>query len=196
MARSIESKLRSQKGQSLIELTLIAPLMILLAYGAIEVGSVISTHLTMTHTSREGANLASRGTTPTQNLDAIIAASSTTFRSSNQANWKIIYSKLVWDKTIPCPNPPTTPCTYRITRPGVQKDHTRGLLVKNSKLSTNGAVNDIVTIPGIDGVKAGQTFHVIEVFFNYAPSIITFVGRGINTDFYDRTIFTNVSGSV
>lgn len=191
MARSIESKLRSQKGQSLIELTLIAPLMILLAYGAIEVGSVISTHLTMTHTSREGANLASRGTTPTQTLDAIIAASSTTFRSSNQANWKIIYSKLVWDKTIPCPNPPTTPCTYRIN-----SQTTRGLLVKDSKLSTNGAVNDIVTIPGIDGVKAGQTFHVIEVFFNYAPSIITFVGRGINTDFYDRTIFTNVSGSV
>jgi hypothetical protein len=191
MARSIESKLRSQKGQSLIELTLLAPLMIFLTYGAIEVGSVISTHLTMTHTSREGANLASRGTTANQTLDAIVAASSDTFRSSNQANWKIIYSKLVQDTTIPCPNPPTTPCTYRIN-----SQITRGLLVKNSKLSTNGAINDIVAIPGIDGVKEGQTFHVIEVFFNYAPSIITYVGRGINTDFYDRTIFTNVSGSV
>ena len=193
MARSIKLKLHSQKGQSLIELSLIAPLMIFLAYGAIEVGSVISTYLTMTHTSREGANLASRGTTATQTLDAIVAASSNTFRSSNGANWKIIYSKLVQDTTIPCPNPPTTPCTYRINS---QQFHPVGLLVKNSKLSTNGAVNDIVTIPGINGVKAGQTFHVIEVFINYAPSIVTFVGRGINTDFYDRTIFTNVSGSV
>lgn len=191
MARLIESKLRCRKGQSLIELTLIAPLMIFLAYGAIEVGSVISTYLTMSHTSREGANLASRGTTPTQTLDAIVAASSTTFRSSNQANWKIIYSKLVQDTTIPCPDPPNTPCTYRI-----DSQMPRGLLVKNSKLSANGAVNDIVTIPGINGVKAGQTFHVIEVFFDYAPSIVTFVGKGINTDFYDRTIFTNVSGSV
>ena len=71
MARSLKSALRSQKGQSLIELSLIAPLMIFLAYGAIEVGQVISTHLTMTHTSREGANLVSRGTTANDALDAI-----------------------------------------------------------------------------------------------------------------------------
>ncbi len=56
--------LRSKKGQSLIELMLIAPLMMALAYGALEVGSVISTYLTMSHTTREGASLASRGTPP------------------------------------------------------------------------------------------------------------------------------------
>lgn len=191
MTNSLRSKLRSQQGQSLIELSLIAPLMVFLAYGAIEVGSVISTHLTMTHTTREGANLASRGTTPDDALNAIVAASSNTFKSTNQANWKIIYSKLEQDTTIPCPNPPTTPCTYRI-----DSQITRGLLVKNSKISATGAVNEIVTIPGINGVNAGQTFHVIEVFYNYAPSIVTYVGKGINTDFYDRTVFTNVSGSV
>ncbi len=191
MARSLNSALRSQRGQSLIELTFIAPLMVVLAYGAIEVGSVISTYLTMTHTSREGANLVSRGTTASQALDAIVAASSNTFLSTNQANWKIIYSKLVQDTAFPCPNPPTTPCTYRI-----DSQTTRGTLTKNSKLSVTGAVNEVVSIPGIDGVRAGQTFHVIEVFYNYAPYIITYVGKGINTDFYDRTIFTNVSGSV
>ncbi len=74
--------------------------------------------------------------------------------------------------------------------------HLAGLLVKNSKLSATGAVNEIVTIPGIGGVIAGQTFHVIEVYYNYLPYIVTYVGKGINTDFYDRTIFTNVSGSV
>ena len=195
MARSLKSALRSQKGQSLIELSLIAPLMIFLAYGAIEVGQVISTHLTMTHTSREGANLVSRGTTASDALDAIIAASSNTFKVSNEANWKIIYSKVVQDTTVPCPNPPTTPCTYRIDS-GPNGRFTRGLLVKNSKLSATGAVNEIVTIPGINGVIAGQTFHVIEVYYNYLPYIVTYVGKGINTDFYDRTIFTNVSGSV
>ena len=61
--------LRSTKGQSLIELMLIAPLMMALAYGALEVGSVISTYLTMSHTTREGANLASRGTPPRSALD-------------------------------------------------------------------------------------------------------------------------------
>lgn len=191
MMQSLRSRLGSQKGQSLIELSLIAPLMIFLAYGAIEVGQVISTHLTMTHTSREGANLVSRGTLADDALTAIIASASDTFKTSNQANWKIIYSKVTQDITIPCPNPPTTPCTYRIN-----SQLTRGLLVKNSKLSSTGAVNEIVTIPGISGVIAGQTFQVIEVYYNYLPYIVTYVGRGINTDFYDRTIFTNVSGSV
>ena len=192
MMQSLRSRLGSQKGQSLIELSLIAPLMIFLAYGAIEVGQVISTHLTMTHTSREGANLVSRGTPANDALNAIIASASDTFKTSNQANWKIIYSKVTQDLTVPCPNPPTTPCTYRIE----SQISDKGLLVKNSKLSATGAVNEIVTIPGINGVIAGQTFHVIEVFYNYAPYIVTYVGRGINTDFYDRTIFTNVSGSV
>ena len=197
MARSLKSTLRSQKGQSLIELSLIAPLMIFLAYGAIEVGQVISTHLTMTHTSREGANLVSRGTPAAQALAAIVASSSNTFKSTNGANWRIIYSKIVQDTgpgVPPCPNPPTTPCTYKIES---QSFAVNGVLAKDSKLSsTGGHVNDVVNIPGINGVIAGQTFHVIEVFYNYAPYIVTYVGKGINTDFYDRTIFTNVSGSV
>jgi hypothetical protein len=50
-------------------------------------------------------------------------------------------------------------------------------------------------LPGIQNVKDSQTFHVFEVFYDYAPSRITFVGRAINTDFYDRTIFTDVSGN-
>jgi hypothetical protein len=191
MRNSLKRKFDSQSGQSLIELTFIAPLMIMLAFGAIEVGSVISTYLTLTHTSREGANLTSRGTPAGQALDAVIAASSNTLRSTNQAHWRVIYSRVVQDTTVPCPDPPTTPCVYRIGSQIV-----RGNLVKQSKLSGTGSVNSIVNISGINGVKAGQTFHALEVFFNYNPYIITFIGRGIATDFYDRTIFTNVSGTL
>jgi hypothetical protein len=191
MANWMKQKIESQDGQSLIELTFIAPLMIILAFGAIEVGSVISTYLTLTHTTREAANLTSRGTAPNMALDAVTAASSNLLATGNQTNWKIIYSKLVQDPSFPCPNPPTTPCTYRI-----ESQIVRGNLVKQSKLSTTGSVNEIVTVSGISGVKAGQTFHSIEVFFNYAPYIITFIGKEITTDFYDRTIFTNVSGSL
>jgi hypothetical protein len=128
---------------------------------------------------------------PNQALDAIITASSNTFTSTNQNNWRIIYSKLTQDPAVPCPNPPTTPCTYRI-----ESQIIRGNLVKNSKLSTTGAVGEVVTISGIQGAKGGQTFHAIEVFFNYSPYIVTYIGKSIPTDFYERTIFTNVSGSV
>jgi hypothetical protein len=192
MATWLRRNLKSQNGQSLIELTFIAPLMIALTFGAIEVGSIISTYLTLTHTTREGANLTSRGETPSQTLDAIIAASSSTLRSNNQAHWKLIYSRLVQDKTVPCPDPPTTPCVYRIESQIVRG----GLVGKPSKLSGNGSVNSRVTVPGINSVRAGQTFHALEVFYNYNPYIVTFIGRGLPTDFYDRTIFTNVTGTV
>jgi hypothetical protein len=165
--------------------------MIALAYGAIEVGSIVSAYLTITHTTREGANLTSRGTQPNPALDSIVAASSNTFRTSNQSHWRIIYSKVVQDTSVPCPNAPTTPCVYRIDSQIV-----RGTLAKSSKLSATGAVNEVVNIPGIDGVKAGQTFHSVEVYFDYAPYISTFIGHSLSTDFYERSIFTNTSGQL
>ena len=93
--------LRSKKGQSLIELMLIAPLMMALAYGALEVGSVISTYLTMSHTTREGASLASRGTPPDQALAAIVAAAAPTLSTANQTQWRIIYSRIIQDPLNP-----------------------------------------------------------------------------------------------
>jgi TadE-like protein len=193
MATSIVRIIRSKKGQSLIELSFIAPLMVLLAYGAVEVGSVISTHLTLTHTTREGANLVSRGTVPDVALDAVIAAAAPTIRLTNQTQWRIIYSKIVQDPGTPCP---PEPCKYIIDNVDPNGQIIRGTLNKQSKLGPpNGTQIPQSVLPGIQNVKANQTFHVFEVFYDYAPSIITFVGKGINTDFYDRTIFTNVSGN-
>jgi hypothetical protein len=69
-------------------------------------------------------------------------------------------------------------------------------LNKQSKLGPpNGTPITQSALPGIQNVKDSQTFHVFEVFYDYAPNIITFVGKGISTDFYDRTIFTDVSGT-
>jgi hypothetical protein len=191
---------RNNRGQALIELTFIAPLLIILAFGAIEVGSVISTYLTLTHLTREGANLASRGgSVPIDRsganndiLDAIITASAPTLATANQAHWRVIYSKLVQDPGSPCP---PRPCKYIVdTRPGGR--FTRGTLNQQSKLgSVNGVPIPYAVLPGLEDVEPGQTFHVFEVFYNYAPYIVTFIGRGIRTDLYDRTVFTNVSGS-
>ncbi len=186
----INRALHSQKGQSLIELSFIVPLMVLLAYGAIEVGSVISTYLTITHTSREGANLASRGTPPNDALDAIIAAAAPRIRNDNLSQWRIIYSRIIQDPDIACP---PKPCVYIVDDVNANGQIIQGTLNKLSKLGTPGT--HISALPGIDDVNPGQTFHAFEVFYDYAPSIITYIGKGINTDFYDRPIFTNVSGS-
>ena len=203
MAGLFKRRLCQQRGQALIELTLIVPLMVLLAFGAIEVGSVISTYLTLTHTTREGANLASRGggmpvdlnganyNTPDDVLDTIISAASPTLSAANAAQWRVIYSRVVRDN-IPCP---PSPCNY-IVATTASGQISRGNLNKQSKLGTpTGTAISQSILPGIENVTDNQTFHVFEIFYDYAPNIITFVGKGINTDFYDRTIFTDVSGT-
>jgi hypothetical protein len=181
---SIRNIGRSKKGQALVELTLLSPLLLLLAYGSIEVGNVISTYITLTHTTREGANLTSRGTDPNVALDAIIAAAAPTIRNDNTAHWNIIYSKVVQDPAVPCPQ---APCVYKIS-----SQIERGSMGQSSKL---GSVNQTVTLSGINSVGPGQTFHVIEVFYDYHSAILTFVGNQMDATIYDRTIFTNV-GSV
>jgi Flp pilus assembly protein TadG len=204
MAASEVRILRNQKGQSLIELSLIVPLMVLLAYGAVEVGSVISTYLTLTHTTREAANLASRGggmpidlnganyNAPNDVLDTVISAAAPTLTGTNQAQWRVIYSKVVRNETACNPG---DPCEYIVDQDADGR-FVRGNLNKQSKLGPqNGTPIPQSVLPGIQNVKDSQTFHVFEIFYDYSPNIITFVGKGINTDFYDRTIFTDVSGN-
>jgi hypothetical protein len=177
----------SERGQSLVELTLMVPLMILLVYGVVEVGSVISTYLTITHTTREGANLTARGTPPNVALDAIIAAAAPTIRNDNPEQWRVIYSRLIQQPNTPC----SPSCIYIIDPDPVNPGQIiRGNFGQTSQL---GNIGDTVTIPGVQDVAAGQTFHAIEVYYDYGPSVITFVGNNINQTFYERSIFTNVS---
>ena len=179
---SLKKLIRSKKGQSLIELTLLFPLMLLMVYGVVEVGQIISTYLTLTHTTREGANLTSRGTTPEVALQAIIDAAAPTIRDDNLSQWRIIYTEIVQSPGIPC----TPACTYEIS-----DQKTRGNMAESSKI---GVVGNPVTIPGVENVGPGQTFKAIEVYYDYGPNVITFIGNNIDKTFYDRTIFTKVDG--
>jgi TadE-like protein len=183
--KPIQKTLRATKGQALVELTVMFPLMLALLYGAVEVGSVISDYLVITHTTREGANLASRGTLPNTALDAIITAAYPTLRSDNLGQYKVIYSKISQNLAIPCP---PKPCVYR-----VESQIIRGSFGQDSKI---GAVNQTINLPGTTDIDPLQVFHAIEVFYDYTPNVMTYVGsRLINKTFYERTIFTNVSNS-
>jgi hypothetical protein len=157
--------------------------MLLMVYGVVEVGQIISTYLTLTHTSREGANLTSRGTSPDTALDAIISAATPTIGDGNLAQWRIIYSEIVQAPGIPCP---PTPCTYEISDQII-----RGNLGQGSQIGVEG---ETVTIPGVENVGPGQIFKAIEVFYDYGPNVMTFIGNNIEKIFYDRTIFTKVDG--
>jgi TadE-like protein len=187
---STKQFIHSKKGQSLIELTFITPLMLLLVFGVVEVGSIISTYLTLTHTTREGANLTSRGTDPDDALTAIIAAGAPTIDNSNLTQWRVIYTRI---GPAPAPAAPcvAAPCTYV-----VEQQITQGSLGQISQIAPGGDGSTVTqtSLPGIETVGPNQKFHAIEVYYDYSPNVITFVGNGINKIFYDRTIFTNVSG--
>jgi hypothetical protein len=174
---------RSKKGQVLFELTFIVPIMLALVYGAVEIGQMISAYLTITHTTREGANLTSRGTLPNTALDAVIGAAAPIIRSNNLSQWRVIYSKITQQPGIPCP---PKPCHYR-----VESQILRGNWSQTSRIGLpNGS--DII-IPGLQDVDPGQTFHAMEVFLDYTPNVVTYIGtQFMDKNFYERTIFTNV----
>jgi len=165
--------------------------MLLLVFGVVEVGSVISTYLTITHTTREGANLTSRGTNPNIALAAIKDAAAPTIRDDNLAQWRIIYSRIKQATGTSC-NPS---CTYVIDPDPQNPGNIPGQIPLGNfnQPSQLGNIGDTVTIPGIQDVGPGQTFHAIEVYYDYGPSAITFIGNNINQTFYERSIFTNVS---
>ncbi len=182
---AIQKTLRTSKGQALVELTVMFPLMLALLYGAIEVGSVISDYLVITHTTREGADLISRGTNPTTALNAVITAANPTLRSDNLGQYKVIYSKISQNPLIPCP---PKPCVYR-----VESQIIIGTFGQSSKI---GAVNQNIDLPGTADIDPGQIFHAVEVYYDYTPNVMTYVGsRLINKTFYERSIFTNVTNS-
>jgi TadE-like protein len=186
---STTQTLRSIKGQALVELTLVVPLMLLLVFGVVEIGSVISTYLTLTHTTREGANLTSRGTDPDDALDAIIAAANPTITTTNQNPWRVIYTRIGPEPGVPCLAPP---CNYI-----AEEQIVRGNLGQTSQVAPGGAGATVLNsvLPSLDNVAPNQKFHAIEVYYDYGPNVITFIGNNINKIFYDRTIFTNVSGT-
>jgi hypothetical protein len=67
-------------------------------------------------------------------------------------------------------------------------------MAESSKIGPLGATVTPANLPGIGSVGPGQTFKVIEVYYDYGPNVITFIGNNIDKTFYDRTIFTKVDG--
>jgi hypothetical protein len=182
---SVTGIVGSRRGQSLVELTLSIPLLLVLLLGGIEFSNIINNYLVLTHLTREGANLTSRGTDPELALDAIIAGANSVIRTGATDQGKVLYVEIVQDPVIPCP---PTPCVYV-----VNQKRTRGALGESSKIGSVGAK---VQLTGIDNVGPGQTFHAIEVFYDYGPSRLTPIENLIGSlgkIFYERTIFTDVS---
>jgi Flp pilus assembly protein TadG len=177
----LKNRLASSSGQSLVELTLVFPLMVLLLFGVVEVAQVIGVHQTMVHLTREGANLTSRGTDIDKSLAAIVSAAGPTITDANRNQWRVIYSQLRQQPGKVCP---PKPCTYEVF-----SQTSLGDLAAASNLGT---LKKSIAIGGMNDVEPNQIFHAIEVYYDHRPNVFSFVGKLFDTNFYERTIFTNV----
>src|SRR2546425_8024600 len=102
-----------KRGQALVELTLIFPMLLTLTLGAVELANMIYTYQVMHHLTAQGANIAARlseqppSTPPTTMEDLIkkvIDASCPIIRRTetpimncsppNEPNWIVIYTKM------------------------------------------------------------------------------------------------------
>ena len=68
-----QKQFKRQRGQSLLELALLMPLILLLVMGALEFGRLIFTQIVITNAAREGAYYVSRY--PLEHANGILAAS-------------------------------------------------------------------------------------------------------------------------
>jgi hypothetical protein len=198
----------SQKGQALVELALILPLLFLLAFGTIEFSNIIDINLTLTHLTREGANLTSRDRNLTEAeiqayLDTVISAAKPVVCpdglgcTNNVSKYFVVYSQVVYDPALgACGDNLDNglPDNYRIRRLGTW---IKGSFSQPSKIGSDGDCADLGDLrSSIKSMAAGQTFHVLEVFYDYSGGTITpiqnLLGFALPNTFYDRTLFTEV----
>ncbi|HEX3031513.1 MAG TPA: TadE/TadG family type IV pilus assembly protein [Bacillota bacterium] len=68
--------LNDEKGQALVEMALVAPILLLLVFGIVEFGRIFNTYLVVTNAAREGARAAVVGAVDTSIRDTVENAGS------------------------------------------------------------------------------------------------------------------------
>ena len=81
-----------ERGAALLELALLLPILVVLAFGVIDLGRLIHARLVVTNVCREGGSLASRDIQTGNNLIAMLQSSATPFNL--QAQGRIYVTKI------------------------------------------------------------------------------------------------------
>jgi hypothetical protein len=165
------TRLRSSRGQTLIEFTLVMPLILVLMLGVVEVGYALVDQHVVTKISREGANLISRNATIDQALVALRNMSTRPVDFTDGA--RVIFSVIRKGATVNTPNYGETILLRRFeygTIPGQSEiriagsgtftgaDHTAVASDFNTGLQ-------ITTLPsGLANIPIGGMVYVTEIY--------------------------------
>jgi len=180
----------TEKGQAIVEVALMIPFLLVLTLGIIELSNAIDTYMVLSELTREGASMTSRGTPADKSgpnndaFDAIIAGGAPIIDAASPVKWKVVYSR------IGPSNDPNNPngCANTGTNYIVLERKERGA---HSGTTQVGTLCGAALLPGIGAMGAGQSLHVIEVYYAYA-TITGLEHYGINvgaSPFYRRSVF-------
>ena len=205
-----------KRGQALVELTLILPMLLALTLGAVELSNIIYTYQVMHHLTAQGANIAARlseqppSTPPTTFSDVVnkvIDASCPTIRQPlaslpncsppNDSVWRVIFTRIGPD-TI---NPTQYVVLDQIVVGEAEIDDAKRICGECGLGTITNCTTSCIppnNVPNIDKiVESGQALFAFEVFYDYTPITVLgnfekLLGTGGDTfksKFYERSIF-------
>jgi Flp pilus assembly protein TadG len=167
--RSHRARLSCRRGQAAVELALVAPILLMLFVGIIEFGRAFETVQALSGLSREGANLAGRGT----ELDDAVAVTMANGQDISLATRGGVIAS-------------------RVAR------QANGMIVEDQIASSGyggrsryGAKGGVATGLVATNFTTGQTIHIVEVFYRFSTvTPFTAVTRAVlPQELYERTVF-------
>jgi hypothetical protein len=201
-----------KRGQALVEITLILPMLLTLTLGAVELSNLIYTYQVMHHLAAQGASMTARLDPPAgvsaddylrEVINGIIGAACPTISQGqppancinpNQPKWRVIYTEIGPDSA----NTPPYGVVNQIVRGAADVDNAK-------RICANCGLDDFVTkcsppgctppsaVPNMANITAGgqYSFYAVEVFYDYSPITVlgNFIGQTFAGKLYERSIF-------
>lgn len=158
-----------ERGQAAVELALLAPFLLVVFCGVVEVANVIEKRFVMSSLTREGANVASRGASMAQALTAT--------RQNQAANGLGVDGGAVVSRLMVTDGVPV------VVEQVATGDY--GQLSRVAQV-------DSVAVPYLSaGLREGQRYYVVELFIPYEPltPLHKLFEDHIPESLYDRSLF-------
>jgi len=136
---------KSQSGTATVETALVTTLLLLVFLGVVEFGNAISIDHTITSLSREGANIAARGSTLAEAVQTVYGNGS----------------------SINLPSRGGVVCTRLVVTGGTPTIQDQAVSPGYTGVSRIGGIGDPVPSLATLGLQEGQQIHIVEIFYNY-----------------------------